>query len=142
VNHKEQPKIDSAMKKKVIIADDNEIIRMLLDEYLKNDFDVKTCADGREVLTELSNGNIPDLIVADVEMPNLNGWSLINNLKISVFFKNIPILILSGKDKTQEKIKFLQAGAEDYMVKPFSPEELKVKIQNIIKRISYGNTYY
>jgi DNA-binding response OmpR family regulator len=122
------------MKKKIMIADDNEVIRMLLEEYLKSDFFVDTFEDGVEILNSLNEGNIPDLIIADIRMPNLDGWGLLNNLKLSLFFKNIPILILSGIEKSQERIRFLEAGAEDYLIKPFSPEELKIKIINILKR--------
>jgi DNA-binding response OmpR family regulator len=127
------------MKKKIMIADDNQIIQMLLQEYLQNDFEVECFNDGNEVLQSLNNGNIPDLILADINMPNTDGWSLLNNLKMSMFFKNIPIMILSGIEKSNERIKFLKAGAEDYMVKPFSPEELRLKLLNISKHYHYGN---
>jgi DNA-binding response OmpR family regulator len=127
------------MKKKIMIADDNQIIQMLLQEYLKNDFDVECFNDGNGVLQSLNNGNIPDLIVADINMPNTDGWSLLNNLKMSMFFKNIPVMILSGIEKSNERIRFLKAGAEDYMVKPFSPEELRLKLLKISKHYQYGN---
>jgi DNA-binding response OmpR family regulator len=56
-----------------------------------------------------------------------------------MFFKNIPVMILSGIEKSNERIRFLKAGAEDYMVKPFSPEELRLKLLNISKHYQYGN---
>jgi len=60
-----------AMKKKIMIADDNEVIRMLLEEYLKSDFFVDTFEDGVEILNSLNEGNIPDLIIADIRMPTI-----------------------------------------------------------------------
>ena len=122
------------MKKKIIIADDNANIRLLLSEFLKSEFEVQTFDNGVTMLKYLEKGQKTDLIIMDVQMPHLNGWDIIQNLKVSQFHQNIPVLILSGIEKTQEKIKFLEAGAEDYMVKPFSPEELKVRINNIFKR--------
>ncbi|MFN5418075.1 MAG: PleD family two-component system response regulator [Flavobacteriia bacterium] len=125
------------MKKKIMIADDNQIIQILLQEYLQNDFEVQCFNDGNEILQSLNDGNIPDLILADINMPIMDGWSLLSNLKMSMFFKNIPVMILSGIEKSNERIKFLKAGAEDYMVKPFSPEELRLKLLNISKHYNY-----
>lgn len=125
------------MKKKIMIADDNHIIQILLQEYLQNDFEVQCFNDGNEILQSLNDGNIPDLILADINMPIMDGWSLLSNLKMSMFFKNIPVMILSGIEKSNERIKFLKAGAEDYMVKPFSPEELRLKLLNISKHYNY-----
>ena len=74
------------------------------------------------------------MIISDVMMPNLNGWDLINKLKISNSYNKIPVVILSGIEKSQEKVKFLEAGVEEYMIKPFNPEELKIRINKIFKR--------
>ena len=125
------------MKKTVVIADDNANIRLMLTEFLKGDYDVVTFEDGAGILNWLNKGNVPDLIIADVMMPSVSGWDLINSLKISLYYKNIPVLILSGIEKSEERIKFLEAGADEYMVKPFSPQELKIRIINVLKRNSY-----
>ena len=126
------------MKKKILIADDNANIRLLLNEFLKSEFEVQSFDNGASMLKWLEKGLQTDLIIMDVQMPHLNGWDLIQNLKVSLYYQDIPVLILSGIEKTQEKIKFLEAGAEDYMIKPFSPEELKVRINNIFKRTEYA----
>ncbi len=125
------------MKKKIMIADDNQMMQMLLKEYLQKDFDVQCFNDGNEILQSLNDGNIPDLILTDINMPVIDGWNLLTNLKMSMFFKKIPVIILSGIEKSNERIKFLQAGAEDYLVKPFSPEELRLKLINISKNHNY-----
>jgi DNA-binding response OmpR family regulator len=127
------------MKTKIMIADDNQVIQILLQEYLKNDFEIECFNDGSGVLKSLNNGNIPDLIIADINMPNMDGWSLLASIKMSTFYKNIPVLMLSGIEKSDERIKFLKAGAEDYIVKPFNPEELRLKLHNISKHFNYGN---
>ena len=119
------------MKKVILIADDNNNIRMLLTEILKSDYEIIAFNDGAGILNWLKTGNVPDMIISDVMMPNLNGWDLVNNLKLSLFYKHIPILVLSAIENSDERIKFLEAGADEYMMKPFNPQELKARINNI-----------
>jgi len=125
------------MKKVILIADDNNNIRMLLSEILKSDYEIIVFNDGTGILNWLKNGNVPDMIISDVMMPNLNGWDLVNILKLSLFYKYIPILVLSAIENSEERIKFLEAGADEYLMKPFNPQELKVRINNIFKRYYY-----
>ena len=134
-----QPIKIEIMKKKILIAEDNYNIRLLLNEFLKSDYEVISFDDGSGVMNWLDKGNIPDMIISDIMMPTINGWDLVNNLKLSVFYKNIPVLVLSGIEKSQERIKFLEAGVDEYMMKPFSPQELKARINNIFKRYNYEN---
>ncbi len=126
------------MKRKILITDDNLGIQLLVSEFLKADYEMHMFSNGEEVLQYLNTGEIPDLIIADIQMPKINGWELLLHLKISLMFKDIPILILSAIEKSDEKIKFLEAGAIDYMIKPFSPEELKARVNNILKRNFHG----
>jgi len=120
------------MRKTIFIADDNPHIRLLLTQFLIKDFDVKAFEDGSELMNGLLQGNIPDLIIADILMPKLNGWDLINKIKGDKFFKQIPVVMLSGVDKSEEKVKYLNAGVNDFMVKPFSPQELLARITKIL----------
>ncbi len=124
------------MKKKILIIDDELSIRMLLENFLKKEYSVVTKNDGMEGLTWLEEGNIPDLIVADIQMPNLDGYDFIKNLRASGYFKHIPLIMLSGIESTSEKIKCLKLGADDYIVKPFNPEELSIRIELLISRKS------
>jgi DNA-binding response OmpR family regulator len=124
------------MKKKILIIDDELSIRMLLENFLKKEYSVVTKNDGMEGLTWLEEGNIPDLIVADIQMPNLDGYDFIKNLRASGYFKHIPLIMLSGIESTAEKIKCLKLGADDYIVKPFNPEELSIRIELLISRKS------
>ncbi len=77
---------------------------------------------------------MPDLIVADIQMPNMNGNDFIKNIRASGFFKEIPLIMLSGIESSQEKVKCLKLGANDYMVKPFNPEELSIRIELLLAR--------
>ncbi len=124
------------MKKKILVIDDELSIRMLLENFLKKTYNVVTKSDGMEGLAWLEEGNIPDLIVADIQMPNLDGYEFVKNLRSSGYFKHIPIVMLSGIESSTEKIKCLKLGADDYIVKPFNPEELAIRIELLISRKS------
>jgi len=122
------------MKKKILVIDDELSIRMLPENFLSKTYDVIAKSDGMEGLKWLELGNMPDLIVADIQMPNLDGYELIKNLKSSGFFKDIPLIMLSGIESSQEKVKCLKLGASDYMIKPFNPEELSIRIELLLSR--------
>lgn len=124
------------MKKKIFVIDDELSIRMLLENYLGKSYDVVTKSDGREGIRYLEQGNIPDLIVADIQMPNLDGYEFLKQVRASGFFKDIPMIMLSGIESSQERVKCLRMGADDYIVKPFNPEELSLRIDNLINRTS------
>lgn len=117
------------MKKKILVIDDEKTIRVLLQNYLQKDYDVITKSDGEEGLNWLQEGNFPDLIVSDIQMPNLDGYEFIKNIRASGYFKEIPMIMLSGIESSAEKVKTLKMGANDYIVKPFNPEELAVRIE-------------
>jgi DNA-binding response OmpR family regulator len=107
---------------------------MLLENFLSKIYEVITKNDGMEGVQWLEQGNIPDLIVADIQMPNMNGNDFIKNIRSSGFFKEIPLIMLSGIESSQEKVKCLKLGANDYLVKPFNPEELAIRIELLLAR--------
>jgi DNA-binding response OmpR family regulator len=123
------------MKKTVLVVDDELSIRLLLENYLGKEYKVLTKNDGLEGLKYLEEGNLPDIVVADIQMPNMDGYALLENMKQSGFFNKIPVIMLSGNESSQERIKSLKMGADDYMVKPFNPEELSLRIKNILARM-------
>lgn len=122
------------MKKKILVIDDELSIRLLLENYLGKTFEVTTKSDGLEAMKWLQSGNLPDLIVADIQMPNLDGIQFIQQVRASGFYKDIPLIMLSGIESSQEKIKCLKMGANDYVVKPFNPEELAIRIELLLAR--------
>ena len=119
------------MKKKILVIDDERTIRVLLENFLK-EYVVTTKNDGLEGLSWLQEGNMPDLIVADIQMPNLDGYEFVKQLRASGYFKDIPLIVLSGIESTAEKVKCLKLGANDYLVKPFNPEELALRIELLL----------
>lgn len=116
---------------KILIVDDDPHIRELVHVFLRNDgFDVTEAADGLEALAKLDSVKV-DLAVIDVMMPNMDGWELCRELR-STF--DIPILILTAKAETSQKLKGFQLGTDDYLVKPFEPLELVARINALLKR--------
>jgi DNA-binding response OmpR family regulator len=83
----------------------------------------------------LQSGNIPDIILSDLNVPGLDGFSFLEQVRNSGFFKNIPFIILSGKDDIENRIKCLEAGADDFINKPFNPRELDARLKNILRRL-------
>ena len=123
---------------KLFIIEDDIAIKTLLYSVLEYSFEVTAFENGIEALAWMQQGNIPDIIISDLNTPEINGYDLLVQLKVSSFFNNIPILILSGEEGSETRIKCLEAGADDYIVKPFNPRELEVRINIILKR--YGKS--
>ncbi len=122
------------MLKKILIVEDSASVRKILETFLRKDYDVFSQSDGEMATRWLQNGNIPDLIISDVNMPNVSGEDFLKQVKSSGIFKDIPVIMLSGIEDSSERIKMLKLGATDYMIKPFNPEELKIKIEILFSR--------
>lgn len=120
--------------KKILVVDDKPAISRLIVQFLKNTYEVETKEDGFEAMTWLQEGNFPDLILTDLEMPNMNGMELISRVKESGYFSDIPMVVLSSKDSSSDRINCLRMGAEDYLMKPFNPEELLIRIERILSK--------
>lgn len=123
------------MKKTLLVIDDEPSIRLILAHYFASTFEVVLKSNGLEAMEWLEQGNSPDAIVADYDMPVMDGPDFIRQLRASSLHRDVGLIILSGKDSTANKILCLKLGADDYLVKPFNPEELSLRIQNILNRI-------
>lgn len=123
-----------------LLAIDDEIsIQLILQNYFKNDFLVITKSNGKEALGWMQDGNIPDIIVADINMPEMDGYLFIEQVRASGFLKKIPMLILSASQSTEVKIRCLQSGADDFISKPFNPRELSARMNGILRRLGKNN---
>ncbi|MFH1161095.1 MAG: response regulator transcription factor [bacterium] len=117
------------MKKKILAIDDEKSIRFIIENTFNKDFDVVTMTNGMDALFYLQSGNLPDVIICDLEMPVLNGIEFVKRIRESGFFEEIPLIMLSGKEESADKIKCFEMGADDYVLKPFNPRELLVRIK-------------
>lgn len=120
------------MKKKILVLDDKETIAKVISIYLSSEYDFIWLPDALKGIQWLLDGNIPDLIISDIRMPEMRGDEFLLYVKNNQLFKHIPVIMLSSEDSTSERIRLLQEGAIDYIVKPFNPLELKIRIQKII----------
>jgi DNA-binding response OmpR family regulator len=121
---------------KILVVEDDPYMQIILQEFLSATYDVVILPNGLEALSFLQNGNIPDLILSDYNTPEVTGLELIGQVKASDFFNSIPIIILSGEESSDKRIKCLDAGADDYVVKPFNPSELASRIRVVLRRKS------
>lgn len=126
------------MKKKILAIDDEKSIRFIIENTFNKDFDVTSISNGMDALFYLQSGNMPDLIICDVEMPVLNGFEFIKRIRESGFFDEIPLIMLSGKEESADKIKCFEMGADDYVLKPFNPKELIARIK---RRMEFRDLY-
>ena len=120
------------LKKHVLIVDDDTRLRQLLKNYLaQNDFTV-SCAANASDAEDLLHYLKPDIIIMDVMMPHKNGDLFTQELRQEGL--TIPILILTAKGDATSRISGLEAGADDYLAKPFEPKELLLRLNNLLKR--------
>lgn len=124
----------------LLVVDDEAAIQKILTHYFKDSFAVVTCNNGREALAWLYSGNFPDCIVADVNMPVLNGMDFLKEIKTSGLYGNVPLVFLSGNDSSDTRIACLEAGADDFLIKPFNPRELQARLHSILRRCQPAQT--
>lgn len=116
------------------LVEDNAIMRYMLESYLNDHFIVSEFNNGLSFFEWMEETGPPDVIVTDIKMPEMDGFELINLLKKSKLYQDIPVIMLSGLSDSNARIKSLQLGAEDYLTKPFNPAELLLKVQKILKK--------
>ena len=117
---------------RLLIVDDEEHIRNLVRKYAEfGGYEVKEAADGMEAVS-LSKKESFDAIVMDIMMPELDGFSACREIRK---FSAVPILLLSARGEEYDKINGFECGADDYVVKPFSPRELMLRVEAILKRV-------
>lgn len=122
-----------SMNKKILILDDKESIAKVIAIYLSSEFDIVHFENPIKGIAWLQEGNIPDLIISDIKMPEMRGDEFLHYIKHNELFKTLPIIMLSSEDSSSERIRLLQEGADDYIVKPFNPLELKIRISKLFK---------
>lgn len=124
----------SDTRSKILIVDDEIDTLLPLKRSLQvEDYAVIEAFNGYEAIDKAKT-EIPDLILLDLMMPEMDGYEACARLKNDALTKNIPIIILTAKDAVREKIKGLDIGADDYVTKPFNLNELKARIKSVLRR--------
>lgn len=121
--------------KKLLIVDDEPAIRMLLEQYFKKKYDVVLLDGGKQAVQWLDSNTDSPVIILDLNMPEVSGSDVIKKVRASAQHQKAPIIVLSAQESSADRIKCLRAGADDYVVKPFNPEELDARIDAILRRV-------
>jgi len=116
---------------KILVVDDEEMIRKLIKKYAEFDgHSVVEAKDGMDALVQFKNNDF-DIIIMDIMMPELDGFSACREIRKT---SNVPIIMLSARGEEYDKINGFEIGIDDYVVKPFSPKELMLRVEAILKR--------
>ena len=125
-------------KTRILIVEDEEALSTLLDYNLRQEgFKTSVVADGDEALLRVEDFN-PDLIVLDWMLPNTSGIEICRQLRSKSETQNIPIIMLTARSEETDRIRGLETGADDYLTKPFSTDELIARIRAVLRRIRPG----
>jgi len=119
-------------RKRILVVEDDESVRKLLERALSNAYEVETAADGITALRRLNRQPAPDLVLCDVMMPGVDGLSVARNMKAGALTKQIPIIFLTARSSPQDLIQGIQAGARHYITKPFKLDELLKMVRKVL----------
>lgn len=125
------------MKSKIMIVDDEAHIRELVRFYLDKDgFDTIEAGDAQEALEIIENQYI-DLAIVDIMMPGMDGFDLVEQMRE---YREFPVIMLTAKSQSKDKLRGFSLGIDDYVTKPFDPEELMARVKTILKRYSINSS--
>lgn len=123
-------------QKRLMLVDDDPNLVLLVRDYLEfRGYDVITAENGRVALETLEQ-ELPDLMICDIMMPEMDGYTLVQKIREDPRTRWIPVLYLSAKGQSQDKVKGLNTGADVYIVKPFEPEELVAQVESCLRQAS------
>jgi DNA-binding NarL/FixJ family response regulator len=123
------------MSKRLLVVDDDPgLLRAVAETLRAEGYEVTTARRGAEALVRIAE-SLPDLIVSDIRMPGMDGYELVRNLRASARTKLIPIVFLTAKDETADRIAGFRSGVDAYLTKPFEPDELVAVVASILKRV-------
>jgi DNA-binding NarL/FixJ family response regulator len=123
------------MSKRLLVVDDDPgLLRAVAETLRAEGYEATTARRGSEALVRIAE-SLPDLIVSDIRMPGMDGYELVRNLRASARTKLIPIVFLTAKDETSDRVAGFRSGVDAYLTKPFEPDELVAVVANILKRV-------
>lgn len=118
---------------RIIVVDDDKVNLQVVSNHLHlHDYSVSLCTNGREALTAITYGTLPDLVLLDAMMPKLSGYDVCRKLREKYSMTELPILMLTAKDRPRDMASGFSAGANDYLVKPFNADELIIRVNNLV----------
>ncbi len=119
--------------KRVLIVEDNEDISYLLSFILKREgFEVEQAADGQVAEARINSNDPPNAVLLDIMLPYTDGFTLLHQIRTSQGWKTVPVLMLTAKTQINDAVKALEAGASDYVSKPFQPQDVLARLRRIM----------
>lgn len=123
------------MAKQLLVVDDDPSLLLAVSETLRAEgYEVQTARRGSEAMIRVAE-SLPDLIISDIRMPGMDGYALVRNLRSSPRTRLVPIVFLTAKDETVDRIAGFRSGVDAYVTKPFEPEELVAIVKSILERV-------
>jgi DNA-binding response OmpR family regulator len=123
-----------AKKTTILTADDDpQLLRLVARNLELEDYDVLTASDGKQALEQIEQ-HAPDLVLLDVMMPRMDGFTVTSRVRE---FSAVPIIIVTARGQDQDKVRGLDLGADDYLTKPFSIEELLARVRSVLRRAQF-----
>ncbi|HEX2182856.1 MAG TPA: response regulator [Rubrobacteraceae bacterium] len=122
---------------RVLVADDDRIVRRIVVAKLSGlGYEVKEAEDGQEALDLIVGGEVPDLLITDSLMPRMNGLELVRSIRSSPdgALSTLPVIMLTSRQGEHDVIEGLETGLDDYVTKPFSPDELVARVRTVLWR--------
>jgi two-component system alkaline phosphatase synthesis response regulator PhoP len=127
-------------KKKILVVDDEKELTSLVSLHMKMaGYEVLIASTGEKAL-DISREEKPDLIILDLMLPKIDGWEVCKQLRQDVATQDIPVIMLTARTQTEDKLKGFEAGADDYVTKPFSPRELVARVKRVLARAETAPT--
>lgn len=123
------------MPKQLLVVDDDPSLLLAVSETLRaENYDVVTARRGAEAMVRVAEA-LPDLIISDIRMPGMDGYALVRNLRASPRTRLIPVVFLTAKDETADRIAGFRSGVDAYITKPFETDELVAVVKSILERV-------
>jgi len=123
------------MAKRLLVVDDDPGLLLAVSDTLRTEgYDVMTARRGADALVRVAEA-LPDLIISDIRMPGMDGYQLVRNLRSNARTRLVPIVFLTAKDETADRIQGFRTGVDAYITKPFEPEELVAIVAAILNRV-------
>ncbi len=125
-------------QRRVLVADDDRVTRRIVSVKLSGlGYSVEEAADGEEALQKLLGGEVPDLLIVDHLMPRANGMQVVREVRgsTSPALRSLPVIMLTARQEERDVIEGLRTGVDDYVIKPFSPDELAARVSAVLRRV-------
>lgn len=118
----------------LLIVDDEPALRLLLNEFFKKQFTIIALEGGKACLQYLEDREEPQVLIIDLNMPDLSGIEVIKRLRSNPKWDRLAVIVLSSAESSKDRITCLRAGADDFVIKPFNPAELDARVHAILRR--------